>query len=131
MSEARELEGEAEAARVALDKGWAPVGLQVGQIGKVVSPQLGVGVALPGPMALLAGGPGSKAVADTNKDRGASIFRAVLLGIVADFEDVSRPLTAEFKRLRSSSAAVTLPAADDPQRRQTQWHLTGYPGNVD
>jgi electron transfer flavoprotein alpha subunit len=95
------LGGAVGATRVACDEGWAPVTLQVGQSGKVVSPKLYIAVALSGAMAHIAGCLGSKHIVAINKDKEANIFSVAHFGIVADYKEVLPALTAKFKELLS------------------------------
>jgi len=98
---ARVLGGAVGATRPACDEGWAPVTLQVGQSGKVVSPKLYIAVALSGAMSHIAGCLGSKCIVAINKDKEANIFSVAHFGIVADFKEVLPALTAKFKELKS------------------------------
>jgi caffeyl-CoA reductase-Etf complex subunit CarE len=99
---ARVLGGAVGATRPACDEGWAPVTLQVGQSGKVVSPKLYVGVALSGAMSHIAGCLGSKVIVAINKDKEANIFNVAHFGIVGDFKEVLPALIAKFKELKSA-----------------------------
>jgi hypothetical protein len=98
---ARVLGGAVGATRPACDEGWAPVTLQVGQSGKVVSPKVYVGVALSGAMSHIAGCLGSKVIVAINKDKEANIFSVAHFGIVGDFKEVLPALTAKLKELKS------------------------------
>jgi len=98
---ARVLGGAVGATRPACDEGWAPVTLQVGQSGKVVSPKLYIAVALSGAMSHIAGCLGSKCIVAINKDKEANIFSVAHFGIVADYKEVLPALTAKFKELLS------------------------------
>jgi electron transfer flavoprotein alpha subunit len=95
------LGGAVGATRVACDEGWAPVTLQVGQSGKVVSPKLYIAVGLSGAMAHIAGCLGSKHIVAINKDKEANIFNVAHFGIVADHKEILPTLTAKFKELLS------------------------------
>jgi electron transfer flavoprotein alpha subunit len=99
---ARVLGGAVGATRPACDEGWAPVTLQVGQSGKVVSPKLYVGVALSGAMSHIAGCLGSKVIVAINKDKEANIFNVAHLGVIGDFKEVLPALTAKLKELKSA-----------------------------
>ncbi len=99
---ARTLGGAVGATRPACDEGWAPVTLQVGQSGKVVSPKVYVGVALSGAMSHIAGCLGSKVIVAINKDKEANIFNVAHLGVIGDFKEVLPALTAKLKELKSA-----------------------------
>jgi electron transfer flavoprotein alpha subunit len=98
---ARVLGGAVGATRPACDEGWAPVTLQVGQSGKVVSPKVYIAVALSGAMSHIAGHLGSKVIVAINKDKEANIFNVAHFGIVADYKEVLPALTAKLKELKS------------------------------
>ncbi|MBP1736098.1 MAG: Electron transfer flavoprotein alpha/beta-subunit [Deltaproteobacteria bacterium] len=98
---ARALGAAVGATRPACDEGWAPVTLQVGQSGKVVSPKLYIAVALSGAMSHIAGCLGSKVIVAINKDKEANIFNVAHFGIVGDYKEVLPALTAKLKELRS------------------------------
>ena len=99
---ARVLGGAVGATRPACDEGWAPVTLQVGQSGKVVSPKVYVGIALSGAMSHIAGCLGSKVIVAINKDKEANIFNVAHLGVIGDFKEVLPALTAKLKELKSA-----------------------------
>jgi len=96
------LGGAVGATRPACDEGWAPMTLQIGQTGKVVSPKLYIAVALSGAIQHIGGCLGSKYIVAINKDKEANIFNVAHFGIVADYKEVLPALTAKLKELVSA-----------------------------
>jgi len=97
---AQGLGGAVGATRVPVDEKWVPLSQEIGQTGKIVSPELYIAVGISGAAQHITGILASKCIVAINKDSDANIFKVANYGVVADYRHVLPTLIEKIKSVR-------------------------------
>ena len=99
---ARLLNGAVGATRVPVDEHWVPLSMEIGQTGKIVSPDLYIAVGISGATQHITGCLRSKRIVTINKDPEANMFKISDVGLAADYNTALPILIEKIRTLKKS-----------------------------
>jgi electron transfer flavoprotein alpha subunit len=99
--------------RPVVDEGWAPLDTMIGQSGKMVSPEVYIGVGLSGEQQHMVGVTGARLMVAINNDPKSVVFQQVDLGIVENCQDFLPVLMAKIKAHREARLTCQQPLEDN------------------
>ncbi|HOE17986.1 MAG TPA: electron transfer flavoprotein subunit alpha/FixB family protein [Syntrophorhabdaceae bacterium] len=94
------LGGTVGVTRVPCDEGWKPLSMEIGQTGRIVSPNLYIAVGVSGAPQHMTGCSSSKLLVAINRDPDANIFKEADLGVVGDYKKVLPSLIERCRSLK-------------------------------